>query len=120
MLHVLKSQPPRAHDIPDLVGFVQHYGGLPTGFFVKELNDLVVTIPSERVASGQFFKWLTDLHKQFPAHQISSHFVNAVVFAHVRADTNIQDGICRYITKADITSLGSKRISPRSWKPKRY
>ena len=34
---VLKTQPPRSQDVPDMVEYVAKWGGLPSGVIIKEL-----------------------------------------------------------------------------------
>ena len=105
---VLKSQPPRMGDVPDMVDFVKVWGGLPSGYFVKELCDLCTNIPSDRVVSGTFFKSLANLKDSFTAKTLPTHLINAIIFAHASRDEQVQDGIARYITKGEISSIGNK------------
>eukprot|EP00959_Pyramimonas_sp_CCMP1952_P185471 3878257-Pyramimonas_sp.AAC.1 len=50
---VLKSQPPRAVDVPDMVEYVKKWGGMPSGGLIKEPTPLLNHfVPSDRVVSG--------------------------------------------------------------------
>ena len=64
-MQVQKSQPPRPQDVPDLVDFVRTWGGLPSCVHIHEHLLLSQTFPSDRVVTGNFFKWLTQLKKPF-------------------------------------------------------
>ena len=105
---VLKSQPPRAGDVPDLVDYVRVWGGLPSGSFVRELTKLASTMPSDRVVSGSFFRLVANLKDNFPTQNLPSHLINAVIYTHAQASDNVVDGISRFITKAEVASFGSK------------
>jgi hypothetical protein len=105
---VAKSKPPRLGDVIDLVDFVRVYGGLPTCFFVYDMQDFCLQyMPSDRVVTGSFFRWLLDL--KFPHDAIPAHFVNAVVFTHAVSNLGVVDQIyARAITKGEITQFGKK------------
>ena len=104
---VLQSQPPRMEDIPDMVDFVQKWGGMPSGIFVDDLAECCKQyMPSSRIVSGSFFKTLTDLKVSIDA--MPSHFVNAVLLVHcIGNDT--QDGFARYIKKAEVQLIVSHK-----------
>ena len=95
-------------DVPDLVEYVRYWGGLPTGVFVRDLAKMANWIPSDRIVSGHFFKWLTDLRKEFGVDEMPSHFINAVVYAHAANNALVQDGFARFIQKAEIAQFGKK------------
>lgn len=105
---VIRSQPPRVADIPDLVEYCRVWGGLPTGVFVDELSTLCAALPSDRIVSGSFLKWMANLKNAFPTRDLPSHFVNAVTYAHAQASEGIVDGFSRFITRGEVASIGSK------------
>ncbi|CAK0857291.1 unnamed protein product [Prorocentrum cordatum] len=100
---VLKSQPPRAMDIPDMVDYIIKWGGMPSGGLIKELAPLLNHyVPSDRVVSGLFFKQLAEL--KFPI-DCPAHVVNAVLFRHAAAEDCVRDGFAGYVTKPDLAML---------------
>ena len=104
---VLKSDPPRADDVPDLVAYCLKWGGLPDGIFVKRLSELIKAhVPSDRLVSGSFFRKLADL--KFPPSEFVPEFMNAVVFTHAAANTLVTDKYARYITLGECDQMGSK------------
>lgn len=99
---ILKTQPPRFQDIPDMVAFVKVYGGMPSGVFIKSLSYLVKHfMPDGRIVSGAFFKMMADVHMKFSTNDQPAHLINAMVLVHACNDFN-QDGFARYITKVDV------------------
>ena len=101
---VMKSQPPRPQDVPDMADFVRKWGGLPTGNFITELSELCnIYVDPSRIVSGSLFAAFFSLPVK--ASEMHGEFVNAMVFAHARADTHVHDGICRLYQKPDILSL---------------
>jgi hypothetical protein len=103
---VIKSQPPRAQDVLDMVEFVRMRGGLPTAFHVNEINLLSHTFPCDRVVSGSFFKWLASLRENFSVNNMPSHFVNDVLYRYASANDMLQDNIARFISKAVSSLVG--------------
>jgi hypothetical protein len=102
---LLKSQPPRWEDIPDIALFVKIWGGLPSAMFVKMLGNMLkkFNVPSERIVSGSFFKNVASL--KFPLSDIPADLVNALVFVHAVSNESVQDHFARYITKGDCQGL---------------
>ncbi|CAK0863772.1 unnamed protein product [Prorocentrum cordatum] len=101
---VLKSQPPRAMDIPDMVDYIIKWGGMPSGGLIEELAPLLNHyVPSDRVVSGLFFKQLAEL--KFPTGCMPAHVVNAVLFRHAAAEDCVRDGFAGYVTKPDLAML---------------
>ena len=101
---ILKTQPQRPGDVQDMIAYVKIFGGLPDGSFVSDLSRLLnMYMPSDRVVSGEFFKWLASL--KFPVDFMPANFVTAVLFRHGSAKTGVQDGISRYISKNDVNLL---------------
>ena len=101
---VLKSQPPRAMDVPDMVDYIIKWGGMPSGGMIKELSPLLNHyVPSDRVVSGSFFKQLAEL--KFPIDCMPAHVVNAVLFRHAAAEDCVRDGFAGYVTKPDLAML---------------
>ena len=107
-VQVIKSQPPRAQDVPDMTEYVRVWGGLPTGSHIHELNLLSSLLPSDRIVSGSFFKWLTSLRHSFSVENMPSHFINAVLFCHAASNEGVVDDFARFLSKGDVSSLGSK------------
>ena len=105
---VIKSQPPRAADVPNLVDFVRVWGGLPSGSHMRELSELCTLIPSDRVVSGSFFKSLAKLKDEFPGKSLPTTFINSVLYVHAQADENVTDGFSRFITTGEVSSFASK------------
>jgi hypothetical protein len=102
--NVLKSQPPRAADVPAMGKYLVAWGGLPSGVHVNELCDsLSYFMPTGRIVSGTFFDAMAQL--RFPVDFIPSHLVNAFLFTHAAKDHGVQDNIARYITKPDLFQL---------------
>ena len=115
---VLKSQPPRPQDVPDMVDFVAKWGGLPTGTFVKQLSELCsVFVPSERTVAAKFFSDLSAL--KFPAAEMPADFVAAFFFTHVNSKEKVQDGQARYLQGSDISDALSNTSSAKLEKYKR-
>ena len=110
----LTSQPPRAHDVPDLVAYTLKWGGLPKGSFVNVLaEEFEAEVPSDRVVSGNWFRKIADL--KFPPSELPAHFVNALLITHAKADEGVSDGVyARYITLAEIDSFANKKLRVRS------
>lgn len=106
---VVKTQPPRAVDVPEMEKYVRLYSGMPTGSFMRELNTLLKhRMPSTRIVSGHFFKLLADI--KIPLLQdVPAHLINAVLFTHASNDYAVHDGIARFITKQDISQLASDK-----------
>ena len=108
---LLKSQPPRWEDIPDIALFVKVWGGLPNALFVKMLDNMLkkFNVPSERIVSGNFFKIVASL--KFPLIEMPADLVNAVVFVHAVSREGVQDNFARYISKGDcqVLTLPKKR-----------
>ncbi|CAK0886599.1 unnamed protein product [Prorocentrum cordatum] len=101
---VLKSQPPRAVDVPDMVECVKKWGGMPSGGLIKELTPLLNHfVPSDRVVSGSMFKALADL--KFPIGAMPAHVINAVLFRHAASEDNVCDGFARNVTSKDLATL---------------
>ena len=106
--NVIRTLPPRAGDVPDMVAFVQVWGGMPTGVFIKELSALLHQhMPSNRVVSGTFLKQLAEL--KFSAKAMPAHMVNAILFVHASADECVQDHFARFITKGDLQTIMSDK-----------
>ena len=102
--NVLKSQPPRPQDVSDMADFVRKWGGLPSGLLIKELSELAnIFVDPDRIVSGQFFKYLYDVGLQ--TSNMPGEFITALVFVHAKAQSNVQDGIARYITSKDVTDI---------------
>ncbi|CAK0910872.1 unnamed protein product [Prorocentrum cordatum] len=100
----LKSQPPRAMDIPDMVYYIIKWGGMPSGGLIKELAPLLNhCAPPDRVVSGLFFKQLAEL--KFPIDCMPAHVVNAVLFRHAAAEDCARDGFAGCVTKPDLAML---------------
>ncbi len=58
----LRSKPTHAHDIPELLTFVQKWsGGLECPIFLKMVQEYCRYVPVQRVVRGWFFKSLNDL-----------------------------------------------------------
>ena len=102
--NVLKSQPARQDDVPDMVDFVAKWGGLPTGMHIKNLAELCSAFVSpDRIVSGNFFRWLADL--PMPATKMPAEFINAIIFTHAKSEHNVQDGFARCFAKGDVLTL---------------
>ena len=87
---VLKTQPPRVQEIPDMVAYCKIWGGYPDGKFVKALSALLSQfMPSTRLVSGQFFKTCAEL--KFPLDALPSHLINAILFVHAQATSGVTD-----------------------------
>ena len=104
---VLRSQPPRAIDVPDMCAFVQKWGGMPSGSLVKELGPLLNHyMPSHRVVAGAFFKQLSEL--RFSFDELPAFVIQAILFRQVVATAHIHDCVSPYITRADLAGLLKK------------
>lgn len=103
---VILSQPPRMEDIPQMADYIQCWGGMPSGMFIQDLSDMCKQfMPSNRIVSGTFFKYLTDLKSAFGIVALPAHLINALLVVHAVTDQDT-DGFARYITKSDVMSLG--------------
>lgn len=103
---VVRTQPPRAEDVPDMTEFVRKWGGGDSGFFVKELNDFckVFDVPLERNISSSVFKTLAVM--DFGIHGMPAHAVNAVIKAIAACPkSKTYDGYARWLTSSEINSL---------------
>lgn len=104
---VLRSQPPRAEDVPIMADYVQRWGGLPSGAFLKELATLLAAfMPSTRVVNGNFFEEVVKM--KFPVDQQPAEVVNALLFTHACTDKEVRDNIAHFITRADINTIASE------------
>ena len=94
--------------------YVRVWGGLPTGSHIHELNLLSSLLPSDRIVSGSFFRWLTSLRHSFSVENMPSHFINAVLYCHAASNEGVVDDFARFISKGDVMSFGSKsKAAPR-------
>ena len=101
---VLKSQPPRAEDVPFMADYVKRWGGLPQGKFIKELAMLLrQSMPAGRIVNGSFFQQASAM--KFPVAQQPADFINALLFAHAAADNHVRDNMSQYITKGDLNAV---------------
>ena len=109
MQSLLKSQPPRGEDIPAMVSFVQVFGGLPSGVFVKNLAHMVRHfMPSGRIVPGAFFTNIADISKKIGTNSQPAHLVNAMLLCHACSFWE-QDGFARFITKGDISQISAPK-----------
>ena len=103
---VLRSQPPRPQDVPDMIDWVAKWGGLPSGLHVKELSEVCAAfVPSDRVVPGSLFKAIFDL--KCPIDSLPAEFMAALVYTCAVKNTQIQDGVSRYIKGADVSVIGA-------------
>ena len=101
---VIKSQPPRPEDVPDMADFVRKWGGLPEGSFIEEISELAnLFCPPHHLVAGSFFKNLYDL--PVCPSSMPGEFIAALVFAHAKCEHMVQDNICRNYSKADIAGM---------------
>ena len=108
---VLKSQPPRPQDIPDMADFIAKFGGLPTGSHIKELSELASTYcPSDRFVSGALFAALAAI--KFPASLMPADLMCAIVYTCAQSNQNIRDGVAQYITSANVSCLAKTEKLP--------
>lgn len=106
---ILKSQPPRELDVPDMADYVKRYGGLPSGSFTKDLAELLkLHMPDDRIVSGNTFKSFASL--KFSVDEIPTHLINAMLFRHASSESHVRDKIAGYISKPDITLIALKKI----------
>jgi hypothetical protein len=104
---VAKAQPARAADVPSMIEYTKVWGGLPSGGFIRELNECCKQfVPSDRLVSPQIFKTLGGL--RFSPTELPAHFVNAAIFTHAASKEGVQDNYARYISKAEFESLATK------------
>lgn len=104
---VARAQPARAGDVPSIIEFVKIWGGLPSGSFVRELNEVAkVFVPSERLISPMVFKVLGSL--RFSPKEHPAHFVNAAIFTHAASKEGVQDNYARFISKGEFESFATK------------
>ena len=109
--NVLKTQPPRAADVPAMGRYLVQWGGLPSGVHVNDVCDgLAHFMPTERIVVGSFFDELAKL--KFPVDSMPSHLVNAFLFTHAAKEHGVTDNIARYISKPDISQL----VNPKNKK----
>jgi hypothetical protein len=103
---VLRSQPPRAESVPDMVDFDQKWGGGDGGYYVKNIALFCKLhgIPPDRHVSNRHFKALAALDFGLDAPAMA---VNAVLKRIVISD-KVQDGCAIYGTVGDIGALTSK------------
>jgi hypothetical protein len=101
---VLKTQPPRPHDVPDMVEYVAKWGGLPSGMFIKELSELCsVFVSSDRVVSHTTFGSLANM--KFPIDAMPADLINSIVFVLAKSNVGICDGIAKYLKPSDYTDM---------------
>lgn len=107
---VLRTQPPRPQDVPDMVEWVAKWGGLPSGVHVKDLSEVCsANVPSDRVVPGSLFKSMVDL--KCPANFMPAELMTAFVYVCANANVCISDGVSRYIKGADITAIFTTKDS---------
>ena len=105
---VLRSQPPHANDVPDMVDYNQKWGGGVSEFFV---NDVLRYCQHMNVSptvhvSGKTFKALATL--DFGAGNIPSRAVNAIL-KRMAVSEKVIDGIACVYKPSEIVSIGTNK-----------
>ena len=105
---VLRSQPPRADDVPDQVAFSQKWSGGSSGVFTKAIVDFckVMAIPPTHHVPARYFKALGAL--DFGVEAQPGIAVNAVL-KRIAASKSIVDGCAQYVTASSVPALASKK-----------
>ena len=103
---VLRSQPPNAEDVPDMVDFYEKWGGGTGQKFVKDVNRFCKAknlSPSIRV-SGRTFRALAALNfgTDMPAHAVMA------VLKRAACSQKVIDGIASSVSGADIAKFDKK------------
>jgi hypothetical protein len=62
---------------------------------------------AEQGRRGYLFDWLVEL--KFPLAELPSHVVNAVLFCHAAKTAKVEDGIARYVSKNELSSLSNDK-----------
>jgi hypothetical protein len=104
---VLRTQPPRPQDVPDMVDWVAKWGGLPDCQHVRELSELCsASVSSDRVVPGSLFKSMVDI--KCTREWMPAEFMASIVYVCAVSDKKIQDGVSRYISHGDVSPIGNK------------
>ena len=104
---VLRTQPPRPQDVPDMVDWVAKWGGLPSGVHVKDLSEVCsANVPSDRIVPAGLFRAMVEL--KCPLNFMPAELMTAFVYVCANANEHIQDGVSRYIKGADIAAIFAK------------
>ena len=102
---VLRSQPPRGEDVPDMVAYCMKWSGGAKGTFIKNIVDFVKVqgIPPTRHVSAKYFKVLAglDFGVNLPAFAITA------VLKRIAASPKVMDGCAQYVPCTAINSMGS-------------
>ena len=81
---VLKTSPPCAADVPDIISWYKLYGGGTSKTMVPMIGAMFDKhVNANRMVSGSFFKTLGGL--KFPADKPPALFLNATLIAHAAA-----------------------------------
>ena len=101
---ILKRKVPEPDDIPDMIKYVQRWGGGDAGSFIAELNAFhQVFVPSGRVISGATFKAIAEL--RVGPGELFPIFATALVKTQATCPQNkVNNKVCKFLTQQDIAS----------------
>ena len=103
---VLRSQPPHADDVPDMVDYNQKWGGGDSEYFVKDIGRFCKAMnisPSVRI-SGRTFKAFAALNFGI---EMASYAVTAVL-KRIAASEKVIDGVASSIASSQIVLFNGK------------
>ena len=107
---VLRSQPPRAEDVPDMVDWFLKWGGGKSGYWVNDLLHFCQVMRISGVGcrvSGRAFQALANL--KFEATEVIPARAVTAVLKRMAYSERVADGVSSIYRIADISSLTSKK-----------
>ena len=105
---VLRSQPPNAEDVPDMVDYNQMWGGGHQQYYVNDILHFltVMNVPPSVRVSGRTFQALAAL--KYGVENVPAMAVNAVL-KRMACSHRLVDGVAADYKTSDLTSLDKKR-----------
>ena len=102
---VLRRKVPEPSEVPDLVKYVQRWGGGVHGTFLKDLSSFHQQfVRSGRIVPGTTFKALADL--RLSPDELVPYLATAVVKTQASCpDNRVSNKVCRFIAPSDIASI---------------
>ena len=107
---VLSSNPPRPNDVLSICAFVRRWGGGTPYPFCKELADFAAKFNvNATIVPSYVFEACA--HLTFEPDNMPILFVNAIIKTAAAATTRIVDNVSNFVTKAEIASCATTRLS---------
>lgn len=102
---ILRTRVQSPSDVPDLIRFVQRWGGGDDGYFISDLNDFHQKfVPSGRIISGASFKAVADL--KLGPNELVPYFASALIKTQATCPENkVSNRVCAFLRPQDIQSV---------------